>query len=476
MATKTIKLKIIDPNMGKLENLQKTKDEINKLLSFYIDVIADNMEILDYKFPMRELERLTIRTRDNPEPEIPLNEKHNVPPSVLKRSIINHAIGKMNSYRSNYNNWLKNKNKNAPRLPKPNMSPTFYNNDFSLEFEDIQNQFIKLRVFDGNKWSMVNYPTKLTEQFNRMHKDHFKHQEIEAQKKELRSKLKANGYSKQEIKEIIKDTFGTNPYYKMCSPSLSFKKGEWYLCFPFKKKINMKKLKTYLKDKPELITMAIDLGISHLAVITIKQSYKLLKTEFISGKKVNCLRYQALQKITKKQRLSGKPVKSEKSNKKLWDYTSNLNKDTAHKVSARIVELAKEYGVEVVIFEHLKSFKQKKGASKAKKMNLKRNYWLHGKIIKYTRYKAYHEKIYVTERSAFMTSQIHYKDKQVGERFSLTGNGCSLIIFEDGKILNADFNGSMNLHRKFYRVFPRINKKDVKERKAKLRNQNFIAI
>jgi len=476
MATKTVKLKVTNPNKGKLEKLQKTKEEINSLLLFYIDIIADNMEVLDHDTPLRELERLTIRTKDNPDPPIPLDEKHIRPPSIIKRTVINHAIGKMKSYRSNYNNWLKNhKKEGEPKPPSPKMNPTFYNNDFELEFEDIQNQFIKLRVFNGEKWEKVNYPTKLTNQFNKMYKDHLKHQEFEDKKKKLRYDLEKEGFSKKEIDNIIRDSFGNNPYYKMCSPSLSYKKGDWYLCFPFDKKVNMKKLKNYLKEKPEPITMGIDLGLNHLAVITIKQGNKLLKTEFISGEKNNHLRYKALQKITKKQRLSGKPVRGEKSNKNLWEYVSNLNEDTAHQISARIIKLAIEYDVEVVVFEHLKKFKQKKGVSKAKKMNLKRNYWLHGKIIKYTRYKAYHEKIYVTERSPFMTSQIHYKDDQVGERFSPTGNGCSLVVFEDGKKLNADFNGSMNLHRKFFKTFPSIDKKDVKRRKAKIA-QNLIAI
>ena len=65
-----------------------------------------------------------------------------------------------------------------------------------------------------------------------------------------------------------------------------------------------------------------------------------------------------------------------------------------------------------------------------------------------------------------MTSQIHYKSNQVGERFSPASNyGKSLILFEDGSILNADFNASLNLHRKFFKTFPSVVMKEIKQKK-----------
>lgn len=480
-ATKTIKLKIVDANKGKHEYLHKTKEEVNNLLSFYVNVINEHQGIIDSQSFIKEVELLTNRTKNNPEPKMPIDLSHIAPPSILKRSIIQNAVGKIKSYKSNYDNWeTTGKKEGEPKLPAPKMNPAFYYTDFNLEFGDIKNQFVSLRVFDGSRWSLVNYPVKLTKQFLDMYQEHSKYLEHKEKLDEYMSTLTDNGVEKKEAYRLAVEIIGANPYYKMSSPTLSLKRGNWYLCFPFEKKIHMKRLDNYLKDKPQLTTLAVDLGINHLAVITVKRGDQLLKTEFVSGKQINDLRYSALQKITKKQRLSGTSVKGEGSNKNLWAYVSNLNEDAAHKVSSRIIKLAKVYGVDVIIFENLKNFKQKKGISKAKKMNLKRNYWLHGKIINYAKYKAYHEKIYVVERSAFMTSQICYKDAQVGERFSPKSiNGKSQIVFEDKSILNADFNASMNLHRKFYKTFPSVKLKEGKARKKDLNKfitQNLIAI
>jgi len=480
-ATKAVKIKITDANTGKLEILAKTKEEANNLLAFYIGLLNDHPEVINSESFIKEVEVLTNRTPNNPTPKIPIEEHCIEPPSILKRSIIAHAVGKMKGYQANYERWLAaGKKQGEPKLPSHKMNPSFYYTDFKLEFDDIQNQFVRLRVFNGKQWSMVNYPVKLTKQFNDMYQEHARYMEHKEKLDAYAEILTTNGISKKEAKRLAVEIIGTNPHYKIGSPTLSFKKGNWYLCFPFEKKIYMKKLDNHLKDKQEPVTLAADLGINHLAVITIKKGEQLLKTEFISGKQINDLRYSVLQQITKNQRLSGKPVKGEHSNKNLWAYVSNLNEDTAHKVSRQIVNLAKEYSVDVIIFEQLKHFKQKKGVSKAKRMNLKRNYWLHGKIIDYTRYKAYHEKIYTVERNAFMTSQIFYKDTQAGERFSPKSvNGKSLIVFEGKSILNADFNASMNLHRQFYKTFPRISIKEAKAKQKDLSNyitQNLIAI
>ena len=105
-------------------------------------------------------------------------------------------------------------------------------------------------------------------------------------------------------------------------------------------------------------------------------------------------------------------------------------------------------------------------------MNLKRNYWLRGKIIDYARYKAFWEKIYVVQVSAAYTSQICYKSDLSGERFSFKReNGKSMIMFTDGSVLNADFNASMNLHRKFYKTFPHIDRKVHAKNKESIKEQ-----
>lgn len=184
------------------------------------------------------------------------------------------------------------------------------------------------------------------------------------------------------------------------------------------------------------------------------------------------IRYKRLIKITQHQRLSGKPTKGVHSDKKLWQSIYNMNNDTAHKVSRKIVNLATAYNCSVIIFEKLSGFKAEKKQSRTKKLNLKLNYWLYGKIIEYTKYKAYAEGILTVEVNPFMTSQICYRNELAGERFSPAYiRGKSLIMFSDGSILNADFNGSMNLHRKFWGTFPSLKGRKIKEERKEIKKE-----
>lgn len=476
-SVKTVKLKI-DPkaNKGKMEFLELTRQMINLELDFYNQVVlTENLDVKD-KFARNKLEALTHQTKTNANPKYPIEKVMVKSPSITKRSIINASIGQMQSYFTRLEKWEdSNSKKGKPNLPKAQTMPTFYYSDFKIELADIKNQFVKLRVFTGEKWEFVNYPVKFTKQFNEKYEEHQKSLEYKREFKKQVDVLIKQGVEKSVARKEIRDKMGINPYYEMCSPSLTFKNNIWCLAFPFEKKIYVKSVKKQLEENSITRTLAVDLGLNHLAVVTIMEGEKLIKTEFVSGAKINDSRYSALKKITKKQRQSGKLVKGEKSNKNLWKYISNLNNDTAHQVSARIVNLAKEYGCQIIIFEHLKNF-SKNGKTKAARLNLKLNYWLHGKIVKFTNYKAYGEKILTVERSPFMTSQIHYKDNTVGERFSPKGEiGKSLILFEDGKVLNADFNASLNMHRKFFKTFPKVKLKEVQQKRRRLKKQLQIA-
>lgn len=471
-SVKTVKLKIDKAtNKGKIEYLELTRQAINKELEFYNNIILVEGLNLNDKLARNKLEDLTHATRTKQNPKYPLKQYMIPSPVITKRSIIASSIGHMKSYLTRLEKWEQsNKKKGKPNLPSPSTMPTFYYADFKMEWKDIENQFVALRVFTGEKWEFVNYPVKFTKQFIEKYSEHLDSLIFNEQYKDAVKCLIDKGIDEDTAKKQVSKQMGINPYYEMCSPSLTCKKGEWYLAFPFEKKIYLKSIKTQLKEGMLKRTLAVDLGINHLAVVTIKDGDKFLKTEFISGAKTNQLRYNALKTITHKQKLSGKPVKDEKSNKKLWEYIKNLNEDTAHQVSAKIVKLAKEYDCQVIIFEHLKSF-SKNGKDKTARMNLKLNYWLHGKIVKYASYKAYGEKIITVERNPFMSSQIHYSKDIVGERFSPNGSGKSLIMFEDRTMLNADFNGSANMHRKFYQTFPKVNMKEVREKRKQIKEK-----
>ncbi|MDI3508695.1 MAG: putative transposase [Clostridiales bacterium] len=464
-AIKTVKLKLYKPNKGKTDYLLETKMMYDKALDFFINFIVSNSLVLEERFPLRAIESLCLKDFYQQFPGFP---------SVTKRSVINAAIGMVQGYLSNYENWKKSgSKKDEPHMPTASTMPTFYKGDYGIEYADIQNQFIRLRVYNGNEWILANYPVKFTQQFLTLYAENEKAKEYNKDRSQYKKLLKQEGLDKKEIKASMSQ-YPVNPYWECLSPSLSFdeRKHEWYICFPFKKEIKVDKIEEQIKNGSIKRTLAVDLGLHHTAVVTIMEGNKLIYTEFIDTNDIDDIRYERLIKITEHQRLSGTPTKGVHSDKELWQSIYNINNDTAHKISRKIVGLALQYNCQIIIFEKLSGFKAKKKQSKAKKLNLKLNYWMYGKIIEYTKYKAYAEGILTKQVNPFMTSQICYKNELAGERFSPADiNGKSLIMFTDGTILNADFNGSMNLHRKFWRTFPSLKGRKLKEEKKEIKKQ-----
>jgi len=97
-------------------------------------------------------------------------------------------------------------------------------------------------------------------------------------------------------------------------------------------------------------------------------------------------------------------AEGEQDNAALWAKIRALDEESAHQVSHRIVEFAKDHQARILVFEHLGHFKPHKGKS-SKRGNEKRSYWLRGKIFKYSKYKAWNEGIVTCRVSPSNTSR-----------------------------------------------------------------------
>jgi IS605 OrfB family transposase len=128
-----------------------------------------------------------------------------------------------------------------------------------------------------------------------------------------------------------------------------------------------------------------------------------------------------------------------------------MNLVLAHLVSREIIEIAKELGVDVIIIEQLRKFRNRKQESRSKKFNRKFTYWLKGKLEFNLRYKALEHGILVKSVNPAFTSQICNKCGGFGERFS---KNSLFRCFYCGYLANADFNASVNLHQVFWETFP----------------------
>jgi putative transposase len=239
------------------------------------------------------------------------------------------------------------------------------------------------------------------------------------------------------------------------SPRLILRHKRAELHFSQTKEIRAKKVKAS-KDDPDLVTVAVDLNVKNLAVITVRQHGKIIETVFVTDKGLDQHRYRHLKRVSRKQWLCGKPVKGERSNGQLWQHIRRMNNDAAHKSARAIARVCKQYPGSVLLFERLRIIKTRE-ASKSRRLNRKQTNQLRGQITRLSREKAYAQAIVTVEVNPHGTSQYCSRCGAKGERFSSRGG--SRIKARGGKLfrcpqchyeVHADFNASVNVHHSFF--------------------------
>jgi transposase len=233
---------------------------------------------------------------------------------------------------------------------------------------------------------------------------------------------------------------------------LKNKRGEIH--FPQEKTVTAKKIVESKRDG-DLFTVAVDLNVKHLAVITVRQHGTIIETVFASDQGLEQHRYRHMKQIAKKQWQSGKAVKGERSNQQIWSHVKRMNDTVAHQVAAKLVSICEQYPGCVLLFERLR--KMKPGAmSQSRRLNRKQANQLKGKIRDYAQDKAYAEGVVSCEVNAHGTSQYCCRCGARGERFSRSGQTCT--VQRGGKLFRcpacgyeaqADFNASVNVHHSY---------------------------
>ena len=427
-------------NTGKRVYLDETAQVLNQGRGFYIKFLLAHAEkfketVVYYSnthLEMRErpisshelltwAEAATCETREHPHPWTGWNFSQQFPemPFVYRRSLIKDAIGKVRSYLSNLKNWEKTgKKKSKPGQPGAANHPTLYQGTLTLDLEtfNAQNRFVQLKVYTGSRWEWHNYP------------------------------VQASRFFEQRIKEAS---------WEQESPKLVLCKRSAELHFPQTKTIEAKKV-VESKQDPDLVTIGVDLNVKNLAVITVRQHGTIIETVFVRDHGLDRARYLHLKKISKKQYLSGKPVKGEHSNQQLWTHVRRMNEDAAHKVSRIIASVCRKYPGCILLFERLRTINHG-GGSKSRRMNRRQSNQLRGKINQYAKDKNYAQGLVTIEVNPHGTSQYCSRCGAKGERFSYR-NGvwvkakwgkifrCSVCHYE----ANADHNASVNMHHSFY--------------------------
>jgi len=398
-----------DKLMERVEVISKQTGEVSERL-----ISADKL--------LTWVEFQTVATAEHPDPLPAWNFSKAFPdfPNRYRRSVIKDVIGKARGYLTTLRKWqTSGKKKGKPGIPTASNHPTLYAGTYTLDLDelDLRKSFVRLKVYTGASWVWVHYPTRYHRYFE---------------------KRRAEEGWEQE------------------SPKLVLGKHEASIHFLQSKTIKASKIVESKRD-PDLVTVAVDLNVKQLAVITVRQRDRIIETRFVSDQGLDQHRYRHLRRVAKKQWQSGKPVKGERSNRQLWAHLRRQNLDTAHKTARAIVEVCEQYPGCVLLFERLRTIKPK-GGSKSRRLNRKQANQLKGKINQLAKEKAYARGVVSVEVNPHGTSQYCARCGAKGMRFSLlagqrvTGKGgklfcCPTCHYE----CQADFNASVNVHHSFFR-------------------------
>src|SRR5215831_2283262 len=388
-------------NTGKRAYLEETVALLNAARRFYVDFFLAHPDTLREQVEVTSsqtgavTERLisadklltwaefhTVATDAHPEPLPAWNFTHRFPafPNRYRRSVIKDCIGKARGYLTALEHWEHSgQRKGKPGHPTAANHPTLYAGTFTLELEslDLRQSFVRLKVYTGTEWVWANYPTRYNRYFERRRSE--------------------EGWEQE-------------------SPKLVLTPESAAIHFLQTKTITASKVVERKRD-PDLVTVAVDLNVKQLAVITVRQHGQVIQTRFVSDGGLDQHRYRHLKRIARKQWQSGKPVTGERSNQQLWAHIRRQNLDTAHKTARAIVAVCERYPGCVLLFERLRKIKPK-GGSRSRRRNRKQANQLKGKITQLAKEKAYAAGVVSVEVNPHGTSQYCARCGGRGVRFT----------------------------------------------------------
>ena len=387
---------IREKEYGKI--LKETMEVYRKAVDFFISVRIEEKELFQgitwNRDEMMLMERLTHKTKANPEPKYDFDSKFYKFPSEYRRDAIAKALALVKSYESNYLKW-DGKGK-EPKKPKAGYScPTLYKG-VPRSYERTGEYSARIKVRIRNTWDWIDISLRRT-----------------------------------DVEYITK--YCSNRREQ--SPLLQRNGKRWKLSFPFEESV-------YIRDVPieEQTILSVDLGINSACVCTVMTSEgTILDREFLSLPKEEDSLKHALNRIRKAQQNRAKQLKG------LWAVAEGINKDIAVKTAHFIDEVSARYACDTVVFEHLDTQGKKKG-SKKQRMHL----WKAKYVQKMSLIRAHRRGMRLATVNAWNTSRLAYDGSgkvQRGKEADL--KSYSLCKFQNGKIYNCDLNAAYNIGARY---------------------------
>ena len=324
-------------------------------------------------------------------------------PCYLLRDIESKAIGHIFSYKSNLDNYKKERynkisngkkfKKREPRLSKCNLLPSFYKDNM---YKMISDNKIALKIYEDKDW---------------------KYEEFKLKKNDLKYINKING--------------------KRYNPEIKIIGKKIYIKFTFE----IEDLKLQDKELNKRIICGVDLGVNNDATISI-MNYEgtILGRHFINTNNKDLMNH-LLNKKRKIQRNSGnyKYLRNLHINNKINSINENIVNHTAN----QIIKICLSYGVDVIVFENLRNkFKRAKKSFRAR-LHRWRKIAIYNKAYEM----AHRNGIRVSTVNPNGTSRYAYDGSGEVER---DNDNYSICKFVSGKTYNCDLSASYNIAARYY--------------------------
>ena len=426
---RTDKWKIMATQQQK-ELLQNTVSEFRRLARCLVGVVNTHWStigLLDAKSQIPAIEKLVHQTAKNPSPKYRyFNRRFYKFPSYYRRGAIQFAVGQVSSFNTRYREWQsgirKRKDASPPRLNADcGTYPPLYKGQCIKFAED--NFFAAIKVFTG-----------------REAKPHQSASQTMARSRcdWIWTTVGITGHRERHL----------NPNNQRKSPYLIVNGKGCHLSVPFQIKTPK------LKDTKSVLS--IDLGINTTATASVvnfdgTQSLSAQRRfatmvrkhrshrEFIHPGRDIDRRDKRLKLISKKASLTGKLQTG--FARGLYRKAGNINREIGQKVSARLVQRAKQYDVKHIVFEHFQGWRPRGGK---KRSTLKQRFhgWLHRRIVNLTEMKWSElggKIVFVNPRG---TSSYAYDGSGKLKR---NNHSFALARFANSKLYNADLSASYNI-------------------------------
>lgn len=390
----TYKSKILNRNLYGIisDTVSKYRDAEN----FMINVVLNEWDSISSLKPflrMHAIEAITHSAKTHLNPKYDFDGQFSQFPSYFRRAVINAAIGKVSSYKSNLENWKDGgRIGKEPSFPSAGYDfPVMYNNRC---FKIINYATVKIKVYIRNTWDWITVSLR-----------------------------------KSDMDYIHRHCF----YREKLVPTLVKNQKSWYLAFPFEENVTLNDTPLFAQK-----VMGVDLGINSACVCSLMSADGTIHARaFLSLDDEEDSLRNALNDIKKKQRRGNRRMPS------LWARANGVNRDIAVKTAVFIIEKAILWGVDVIVFEHLDIKKRARGKSKRQRLHL----WKKRFVQKVVEHKAHRLCIRVRRICAWGTSKLAYDGSGEVER---DDNNRALCTFKTGKRYNCDLSASYNIGARYF--------------------------